>query len=1043
MKFKIIGIIFLVFLFNMSFAQTKNITGNVKDAQDGSAIYGATVSVKNTTSGVLTDPNGEFTISAAIGETLVFSFLGKKSVEIVVGQRNVLDVVLYDDETQLDEVTVVAFGRQKKESVIASIETVKMSDLKQVSSNFTGALAGRIPGIISYQTTGEPGRDNAQFFVRGVTTFGYKQDPLILIDGFEATPTDLARLQPDDVESFSILKDAAATVLYGARGANGILVIVTKSGHMGETKVDARVNMHVATPTRTNEYVDGVTYMKMYNEAQMSRTPALGAYYSEQKIQGTALGNNPMIYPNVDWYDELFKKTTINKNANVSVSGGGQVAIYHVSGGYENENGLLKVDKKNNFNNNISIDRFDIRTNVVFKLTSTTSLDTRISGRFERYTGPSVDAGSLFGMVMNTNPVDFPKVYEPDAEHLITDHILFGGAWGAGGGSIKPNPYATMVQGYTDRNENTITAMATLIQDLKFITEGLTLQGKASINTFSTYGATRSYSPYYYDIESYSLITGEYKLYNLNPTNSDSYLGDLSINNRTVNNHYYFEARLNWDRKFGKHSIGLMTVGMMEEYLTGDGAVRIYESLPERNMGNSGRLTYDYDTRYFFEFAYGYNGSEKFTGEKRYGFFPSVAGGWLISNESFWEPVKNTISTMKLKASYGSVGNDAIAGRGGRFFYLSQVDRGGEGYRWGSTFMNSYSGYTISRYANPDITWESSVKYNLGLEIGLFNEALKLQADIFKDQRSSIYLQRANFPATTGLEAPISGNVGKVESQGLDASIDYQYSFNRDFWVTGRANITYATNKYVELDEKDYRDEYLKRRGTNTSQWYGLIAERLFVDQNEIDNSPRQDFGAYMSGDIKYKDINGDGVVDKNDRVPLGYPTVPEIQYGFGLSTGYKKLDFSFFFQGNARVSFFIDPTEGGIAPLANRRNSLAIVARDYWTETKPNVHAFWPRLSTQPINNNSPSWKTESLENAPTSSWWLRDGSFLRLKSVELGYVLPAVAKIGLKSSRIYFSAENLFVLSAFKLWDPEMGRNGLAYPPNRRFNVGIQLSF
>jgi TonB-linked SusC/RagA family outer membrane protein len=1041
MNFKIVSIIFFVFLCNISFAQTKRLTGNVKDAQDGSAISGATVMVKNTTNGVLTDPNGEFTINAAIGDTVAFSLLGKKTVEMIVGQRNVLDVTLYEDETQLDEVTVVAFGKQRKESVVASIETVRMSDLKQVSSNLTGALAGRIPGIISYQTTGEPGADNAQFFVRGVTTFGYKTDPLILIDGFEATSNDLARLQPDDVESFSILKDAAATVLYGARGANGILMIVTKAGQLGDAKVDARINVHVATPTRTTEYVDGVTYMRMYNEAQMSRTPALGAFYSEQKIQGTALGLNSMIYPNVDWYDELFKRVTVNKNANVSVSGGGQVATYHVSGGYENENGLLKVDKKNNFNNNISIDRFDIRSNVVFKLTSSTTLDTRINGRFERYTGPSVSAGDLYGMVMNANPVDFPKVYEPDAAHMMTDHILFGGTWiGAG---IKPNPYAEMVKGYSDNNNNTITAMATLMQDLKFVTEGLKFQVKASVNTASEYGATRMYTPYIYNIESYNMITGDYTLYNLNPTNTSSYLGDLSLNSRTVNTHYYFEARLNWDRKFGKHSVGAMTVATIEEYLTGDGAISIYAALPERNAGNSGRLTYDYDSRYFLEFAYGYNGSEKFTGDKRFGFFPSVAGGWLISNESFWTPFKSAISTLKLKASYGSVGNDAISGRDGRFFYLSQVYTGGAGYRWGSSFMNSYSGYIISRYANPDITWESSVKYNLGLEVGMFNEALTIQADVFKDERSSIYLQRANFPATTGLEAPISGNVGKVESKGVDASIDYKYSFNADFWMTGRANITYATNKYVELDEKDYKDEYLKRRGTNTNQWYGLIAERLFVDQNEIDNSPRQDFGPYMAGDIKYKDINGDGVVDKNDRVPLGYPTVPEIQYGFGLSLGYKKLDFSFFFQGNARVSFFINPTTSGIAPLADRRNALAIVARDYWTETRPNVHAFWPRLSINPINNNSPYWETESLENSPTSSWWLRDGSFLRLKTVELGYTLPGLEKIGVKNSRLYFSAENLFVLSAFRLWDPEMGRNGLAYPPNRRFNVGIQLSF
>ncbi|MDR0559196.1 MAG: TonB-dependent receptor [Prevotellaceae bacterium] len=1043
MKFKIIGIILCMLACLSGFAQTKRITGHVKDAVDGSAISGVTVLVKNSNNGTATDSNGEFSITVAQGDVLVFSMLGKKDVELVVGQRNVLEVVMYDDETQLEEVTVVAFGTQRKASVIASIESVKVSDLKQPASNLTGALAGRIPGIISYQLSGEPGADNAKFFVRGVTTFGYKQDPLILIDGFEASTNDLARMQPDDIESFSVLKDASATVLYGARGANGILMVSTKSGREGSARVDARFDVHIATPTMTNEFVDGVQYMKMYNEARISRNPSLGAFYDEQKIQSTMQGVNPMIYPNVNWYDELFNRTTVNKRAHISVSGGGQVATYYVVGGYENENGLLKVDKKNNFNNNINIDRFNIRSNVVFKLTSTTTLDTRIQGRFDRYTGPWRTTSDIYGYVMNSNPVDFPAVYEPDeARRYQTDRIFFGSKFV--GNTPMINPYAEMVRGYQDKNENTITAMATLSQDLGFVTDGLKLQLKGSVNTYSMYSTSRNYTPFYYDIESYNQITGEYKLYNLNPNNTSSTLGNNSISGRNADNHYYFEARANWDRKFGKHSVGLMTVGMIEEHLYGDGQEKIEASLPERNAGNSGRLTYDYDSRYFFEFSYGYNGSEKFTGDRRYGFFPSFGAGWLASNEKFWEPLKNAISMLKLKATYGLVGNDAISGREGRFFYLSRISYGGGSYRWGQSFMNIFDGYSINRYANLDITWEKSSKYNFGIELGLFGEAVKLQADVFKDIRSNIYLPRSNFPATTGLESSISGNVGKAESQGVDASVDIQHSFSKDLWITGRANFTYATNKYVELDEKDYQDKYLKRKGHNTSQWWGLIAERLFVDQNEIANSPEQTFGQYMAGDIKYKDVNNDGKIDQNDRVPLGYPTVPEIQYGFGLSIGYRQFDLSFFFQGNARVSFFIDASEGGIAPFVNRRNALAVVAKDYWTETSPDVHAFWPRLSTEAIGNNTPSYQKDSdSDNSPTSSWWMRDGSFLRLKSAEIGYNFSGFDKIGLKSGRIYFSAENLFVLSSFKLWDPEMGRNGLAYPPNRRLNIGIQLSF
>jgi TonB-linked SusC/RagA family outer membrane protein len=1024
----------LIVLFALGFnsrveAQQISVSGTVSEIS-GAPMTGVTVLVRGTTLGTSTDLNGEFRINVP-NDTCVlqFQYIGYLPEEVKVGQRRIFSVSMREDVASLDEVTVVAFGKQKKSSVIASIESVKMSDLKVPSSNLTSALAGKIPGVISYQTTGEPGLDNAEFFVRGVTTFGYSASPLILIDGFEASKDDLARLQPDDVESFSVLKDASATVLYGARGANGIVLVSTKSGREGPARINARVDVHVATPTKMNKLLDGVSYMQMYNEAYTSRIPDVSAFYSEQKIQATMQGENPMIYPNIDWYDQLFKNSVINTKANLNVSGGGKAATYYVAGGFDNESGLLKVDNHNNFNNNININRFHIRSNVIFKLSSSTTLDTRIQGRFETYTGPYNSATDIFKMVMNANPVDFPAVYQPDEANMLTGHTLFGSRFTVNG--VKPNAYAEMVKGYENRNENTITAQATLMQDLDFITEGLKIQAKASVNTWSYYSAKRKYNPYYYDVDAYNPITEKYTLFALNPTAGKAFLGDVEPY-RDASAHYYFEARLNWDRKFGKHSVGFMTVGIAEEYLlTSGNSGDIYETLPERNLGNSGRLTYDYDSRYFFEFAYGYNGSEKFTGRKQFGFFPSFCGGWLISNESFWESMKNTVSLLKLKASWGLVGNDAIAKRSDRFFFLSDLGIGGLGYKWGTTLMNEYSGYYVNRYANPDITWEVSSKYNLGFEAGLFkNESLKFQADVFRDTRKNIYWPRTNYPATAGFEAAISGNVGKLQSQGVDASIDYQHSFNKDLWVTGRANFTYATNEVLEMDEPNYPDEYLKKIGRNNNQLEGLIAERLFVDKAEINHSPVQNFSDIMAGDIKYKDVNGDGVISDNDRVPMGFPSTPEIQYGFGISSGYKKWDFSFFFQGNARVSFFIDAVD--IAPFANQRNALEIIANDYWSETNPNVHAFWPRLSTTTIANNTQA-----------SSWWLRNGSFLRMKSVELGYNIPSIKAIGLQSSRIYFSAENLFVISAFKLWDPEMGSKGLGYPINRRFNVGFQLSF
>ena len=1029
----------LLFMHLAAFAQIKSISGTVKDATNGEVLPGANVFIKGTLIGTSTDFNGEFKINASAGDSLLFTFIGKKPATEVVGQKNVLEIILYDDQAQIEEVVITAFGKAKKSTVASSIESVKVSDLRISSSNLTSALAGRIAGVISYQTTGEPGADNAQFFVRGVGSFGYKAEPLILIDGFESTQDDLARLRPDDIESFSVMKDAAATVMYGARSANGIISVTTKAGFEGPVRVSARVDVNMAMPTRSIKFVDGITYMRLYNEAQLTRNPGFNAFYDEQKIQATARGEAPMIYPNVDWYNALFNKSTWNQKANLNVSGGGQVATYYISAGYDHETGLLKVDKRNNFNNNIDIGRTQIRSNVIFKLTRTTTLDTRISGRFERYTGPSVAANKIFSNVMQSNPVDFPFVYEPDEAHQDAEHILFGSTFVTGTGR-KINPYAELVKGYEDRNESSITAQATLNQDLGFLTPGLSASLKFSANTWGKYTSTRSYNPYFYALEKYDQITGEYSLFEMNPTGGSPYLGDVNPG-RDANGQYYYEAIIRWDRKFGKHTLGATAVGIAQENLiTGGNSRSIYETLPEKNLGVSGKATYYYDERYLLEFIFGYNGSEKFQGTNQYGFFPALAAAWHIHKESFFQPLTSVISSLKLRGSIGQGGNDAIAGRSGRFFFLSDLRYGDASFKWGNIYNNMYPGYSINRYANPNITWERSTQGNVGIEIGLLrNEAVKFNFEVFKEVRSKIYMERQNFPSSAGLEAAISGNVGKMEKVGFDGSVDVNYEFSRDLWIVGRGNITFSTNKILELDEKNFPDEYLKRKGHSWDQQWGLIAERLFVDEYEILNSPRQDFGGYQAGDIKYKDVNGDGRVNDNDRVPMGFPTKAEMQYGFGVSLGYKRFDLSVFFQGNARVSMFIDAggrldndVWRGIAPFVSQGHALPLVADDYWSETNPNPHAFWPRLSTTLIDNNTRA-----------SSWWLRDASFLRLKSLEFGYNMPGWDKISMRQCRIYFSAENLFVLSSFKLWDPEMGDNGSRYPPNRRFNIGVKLDF
>jgi TonB-linked SusC/RagA family outer membrane protein len=557
-----VGLLLACFGVTAMAQQGIRVTGSVSD-DAGELLPGVSVTVRGSSSGTVTDANGEFSITVpSDSSVLQFRFIGNRMQEIVVGNRRVIAVTMQAETAEIAEVTIVAFGTQKKTSVIASVETVNTKDLKIASANLTSAFAGKIPGVISYQTTGEPGADNAEFFVRGVTTFGYKVSPLILIDGFEATSNDLARMQPDDIESFSVLKDASATALYGARGANGIILVNTKSGRESDAaKINARVDVNMSTPTRMNRLVDGVTYMNLYNEAMYTRrgTSIVSDFYDPQKITATEKGEFPMLYPNINWYDALFNKQTWNTKANLNVSGGGRVATYYVAGGYDKETGILKVDNRSNFNNNIDINRFHIRSNVIFKITKNTTLDTRIHGRFERFNGPYTSASSIFNMVMNANPVDYPAVWEPDPANIHTKHTLFGDAPDA-----PANPYAQMVRGYENRDESTITAQATLMQDLDALVKGVKFQLKGSANVWSVYSQKRRYSPFYYALLTNNPVTGDYTLMCTNPDNPSDRLGNVEPG-RNSSGHYYFEARLNWERQFGKHSIGVMTVGMAEE----------------------------------------------------------------------------------------------------------------------------------------------------------------------------------------------------------------------------------------------------------------------------------------------------------------------------------------------------------------------------------------------------------------------------------------------------------------------------------------------
>lgn len=1021
-------------------AQTKTVKGVIYEEETGEPMPGATVSVEGSTRGVMTDLDGSFELTGVKPtDKLKFECLGKETQVLQVGTMTNFVVKLKNAANELDEVTVVAFGKQRKESVIGSISTVDVKTLKVPSSNLTTALAGNVAGVIAYQRTGEPGQDNADFFVRGITTFGANTSPLILIDNIELTSTDLARLQPDDIESFSIMKDATATALYGARGANGVIFVTTKRGQEGPAKIFARVETSISAPTDVVELADPVTYMKSYNEAISTRDPLGELMYTYDKIEQTGKPDaNRLIYPANDWYDMLFKDFATSYRANVSARGGGKVATYYVSGAYTEDTGVLKVDKRNSFNNNIDDKNYTLRSNVDINVTPTTKLAVRLTGNFRDYQGPLNGGSDVYRQVMHSDPVLFPAYYPVDDEHVGIQHIMFGNY--EDGSYI--NPYANLVKGYKNYQRSQMIAAVQLEQDLKFITKGLSFMTLFNLTRLSEFTVNRQFNPYWYRLDRYDSYTGEYHVNRINENGTD-YL-TYSESGKTVKNTMYSETRLNYNRSFGKHDVtGLLVLTASESLTANAGSLQL--SLPSRNAGLSGRFTYGFDKRYFVEYNFGYNGSERFHKSHRWGFFPSAGLAWMMSNEKWFKPLTKVVSNLKLRYSYGLVGNDNIGSSSNRFYYLSEMsmNNSGLGASFGETRNVSYNGIGVVRYANEAITWEKSYKSNYALELGLFKK-LDIIAEYFTEHRTDIFMQRADIPNTMGLQASVYGNIGQARSKGIDIQADYKQAWASGLWASARANFTYSTGKYDVYEEPTYPESYRQHAGRSIRQTWGYIAERLFIDDEDAANSPSQAaFGSqYGGGDIKYTDVNGDGVITNADMVPIGYPTSPEIIYGFGVSLGHKGFDVSVFFQGLGRESFWIDATSAyntkynkyGTAPFVNNGQLLKAYSDSHWSEDNRDIYALYPRYSAYENHNNT-----------QVSTWWMRDGSFVRLKQMEFGYTLPQklTNKIHIDNLRVYFQGNNLLCWSKFKLWDPELAGEGFNYPIQRTFNIGVNVTF
>ena len=1001
--------------------------GLVKDEQ-GNPIIGASIQLKNTGTGVITDLDGLFQIQVTDkNSVIVISYIGYVTQEISVGDRSSITVQLKEDTKSLEEVVVTAFGAtQKKETMVGSIQQVRPAELKVPSSSLSTSFAGRMAGVIAIQRSGQPGADGADFWIRGKSTFGDATGVLIVLDGVEISSSDLNALDPEVIESFSILKDATATAMYGTRGANGVMIVTTKSGQdLLKPIINFRLETSMSQLTSVPEMVGGVDYMKLYNEALTTRGITTGLY-DDTKIRATEQGLNPLVYPNVDWYNEMFNKNAFAQRFNFNIRGGKKAVTYFMSASVKHDAGNLKSLSKDYFsyNNNINVMRYDFVNNLSIKATNTTKISLGLNVSLRDWKGPSAGVDGIFSMSREASPVDFPIVYPARNDKEI--YTLWGGMSGGIYNNGYRNPVAEYVVGYKKQFASTVNANIRLDQDLKMVTKGLKLHVLASFKNWSKTETTRKAGYNQFEIDQYNEATGEYTLSRVGNEQKTALNTEGAA---TGDRRIFIQAYLDYKRKFGVHDVNAMLL-YNQDQLDNNKPDNLLSSLPRRKQGIAARLSYAYDDRYLAEVNFGYNGSENFAKNNRFGFFPSIALGYNISQEKFWEPISNVISHFKLRGSYGLVGNDGI---NERYAYLEDIVLSSDKWKY-TTGVNqnvNLQGPVWNRYYNPNLTWEVGKKLNVGVDMQLFHQ-VNLNFDVFKEIRSKIYMQKVNtLPDFIGTgETKIYENSGKMKNVGFDIALDYNKQITKDFFLSFKGTLTYAHNTILERDEPPFQlYPNLSSVGYSRGQHLVYVADGLFRDQADVDSHAEQTLGYIpQPGDIKYvdqPDANGncDGIINTNDRVYMGYPEDPEIVYGFGPSMKYKNWDFSFFFQGAARTSILMS----GFHPFGKNatRGVMKFIADDYWSESNPNPNAAYPRL-TRDTNAN----------NTVNSSYWLRNGAFLKLKNAEIGYTF--------KMFRAYLNGSNLLTFSPFKHWDPEMGGgSGMKYPTQRVFNIGIQFTF
>lgn len=996
-------------------SKERSISGVVKSV-DGFTLPGANIKEVGTTNGIVTNNDGEFTLTLITTEPKIeVSFIGFESQIVEIGARQTYEITLLEDEAALDEVVVVGFGEQKKISLVGSQSTIKPAELKLPIRDLTNSLGGRLAGMVSVQRSGEPGYDGSEIFIRGIATFGSSpRGPLLIVDGVPDRPIN--NINPEDIESFTILKDASATAVYGARGANGVIIINTKSGQIGKPIINFEVRQAVTSFTQLPSFVDGPDFMRLYNEGleMRGRTPQ----YTAEQIRMVETGEDPDLYPNVNWYDEIFNKYAQNRSADINIRGGSEYAKYYVSAGYYSETGMFKAGEVESYNNRLTLDRFTFLTNVDVNLTKSTNIELGINGFIINSNYPGVGTGDLFNMATQSPPHIAPPQYSNGQFPRVP-----GG---------YNNPYERLTQsGYATEYRNTIRSNIRLKQDLDFITKGLKFTSMFSFDAYNwnNLNRTRNVQTYY--------ASGRDEEGNLITELVDQGSDVLGFNqSRGGNRKFYTESAINYSRTFGEnHDISGMLLYYQSDYINAD-AGDLVSSIPFRLRGFSGRATYGYNSKYFFEANFGYSGSENFSPDNRFGFFPSFGTGWVISNESFFEPMKDVMSHLKLRYTFGLTGNSNTSDR---FLFQTRID-GGDGYTFGVPGnTRGYSGMQEGQVGS-DVTWETGRRHNLGLEMNFFNDDLSFIVEFFKERRSGILMKLNDVPAASGYGGNTPyGNIGITENKGFDLTLNYNKHFGSSSLVnflTFRGTFTYNKNKNVYDGLPEWQYPWLNRVGHRIDQRFGYIATGLFESEEEIANSPTQ-AGDVRPGDIKYQDLNDDGIINTYDQRAIGYGPVPQIMYGLNIGAGIKRFEVVLFFQGAGLVDFMYSGGEG-TNPFFDgpTRGNLYDMALDRWTPENPSQDVFYPRMST----------REDITTNYYGSTWWLFRSDYIRLKNAEIAYNfdMSKLKKVGMKNLRVYLNATNLVTFSPWKIWDPELGDGrGTSYPNTTTFNIGLRASF